>query len=170
MSQASARAPGEITGRHVLFAMLAFLGIVIAANVVFIVQATRTFPGEIVKKSYVQGLQYNATLEERRRQEALGWEAQADFVTSAQTSQLEIRLRDRSGAAVESATLQGVLRRPLERARDIPLAFRHVGGGVYLAPVGGLAEGQWELSVRAQSGDDRLDIGGRLTWPSPTQR
>ena len=69
----------QVRGWHVLTALLAFFGAIIAVNIAFAVIAVRSFPGEDVRRSYVQGLQYNDTLAERRVQQALGWQASADL-------------------------------------------------------------------------------------------
>ena len=66
-----------LRGVHVFAGIAAFFGVMILIQVVFVIQAVRTFPGEEVEKSYVQGLDYNATLERRAAQKKLGWSAEA---------------------------------------------------------------------------------------------
>ncbi|MEO1305623.1 MAG: FixH family protein, partial [Pseudomonadota bacterium] len=72
-------APSEKTlkGWHVLLIMLGFFGIMFAVNGVFLYHAITSFPGEDIKKSYVQGLNYNDTLAVRAAQAELGWQAEA---------------------------------------------------------------------------------------------
>ena len=65
----------RVTGWHVLAVILVFFGVIITVNVIFIIQATRTFRGEDEPRSYVQGLDYNSTLAARAEQAALGWTA-----------------------------------------------------------------------------------------------
>jgi hypothetical protein len=45
--------------------LLTFFGVVIGVDVAFSVLAVRTFPGEDIRNSYVQGNHYNETLAER---------------------------------------------------------------------------------------------------------
>ena len=67
----------ELKGWHVLLIMLGFFGVMFAVNGVFLYHAITSFPGEDVKKSYVQGLNYNQTLSARASQADLGWRAEA---------------------------------------------------------------------------------------------
>lgn len=162
MSAKSAPNPGELTGRHVLMMVIAFFGVIIAANVFFITQAVRTFPGEDVRRSYVQGLNYNETLADREAQAALGWRAAASLSRDAAGAAVEIILIDRDGLPVDGATLEGSLRRPLEARDDQTLAFVGLGEGRYRAAVGSLAEGQWALRARAVRGAHHFDVEARL--------
>ena len=52
----------ELKGWHVLLILMAFFGVMFSVNGVFLYHAITSFPGEDVKKSYVQGLNYNDTL------------------------------------------------------------------------------------------------------------
>lgn len=154
----------EIKGWHVLAFMLAFFGLIIAVNAVFITMAVRSFPGEDVRRSYVQGLAYNDTLEARRRQEALGWRASAGFAAEW----LEVRILDREGFAVDGAQLVGTLRRPTETRSAVALTFTGRGDGRYVAAVEGLAPGAWDLVAGATRGADSFELNARLTWPPST--
>ena len=65
----------ELTGKHVLLMLVAFFGVIIVTNVIFINAAVTSFRGEDVKGSYRQGLEYNETLETRKSEGQLGWSA-----------------------------------------------------------------------------------------------
>lgn len=160
----AAQAGFELKGWHVLAAMITFFTIVISMNVLFVTMAVRTFPGEVAPKSYVQGLRYNQTLADRARQAALGWTAQAEIAAAEQGPALVIRMQDGAGRALDGLTLSGALRRPATDEADIALTFRSLGEGRYLAPAPGLKPGAWRLSVLAVRGEDRLEIGGGVTW------
>lgn len=154
---------GELTGRHVLMMVIAFFGVIIAANVVFITQAVRTFPGEDVRRSYVQGLNYNETLADREAQAALGWRAAAALRRDDQGAALiEVLLIDRDGRPIEDAALEGALRRPVEARDDQALVFTPQGEGRYVAAVADLAPGQWDLRARAARGVNHFDLEARL--------
>jgi nitrogen fixation protein FixH len=162
----SAAQPRALTGRHVLFAILGFFVAVISVNVVFIVMAVRTFPGEDVRRSYLQGLQYNATLAERREQAALGWRVNAAFRVGEQGEQLEVTLRDAQGVPIGDALVEGELRRPTTAEHDQALVFASAGEGRYRAPVSDVDDGVWRLRARATTGQDRVfDFEAELTWP-----
>ena len=49
----------ELTGRHVLYMILGFFGVVLLANVVFVYLAMDTFTGLATEGAYVKGLSYN---------------------------------------------------------------------------------------------------------------
>ncbi|MEL7028643.1 MAG: FixH family protein, partial [Pseudomonadota bacterium] len=103
----------QLKGWHVLAALLSFFGTVFAVNAVFVTQAVRTFPGEQVEKSYLQGLEYNKVLEERAAQTALGWTASLDRAEIADGGlRLAVRVTDANGAPVPGLQVNGVLRRP----------------------------------------------------------
>lgn len=157
----------EIRGVHVLMGMLAFFGIVIAVNVVFAVEAIRSFPGEDVRRSYLQGLNYNSTLAERRAQAAMGWQARASIVETENGPAVRVLLRDAAGQPIDRAALDGELRWRADARRDRPLTFQSVGAGAYVAPLESLPEGRWVMRAQARNPQgEGLDFEAELTWPS----
>lgn len=154
----------ELRGWHVLAAFLAFFGAVIAVNVVFAVYAVQSFPGEDVRRSYLQGLQYNDTLAERREQAALGWQASAALRDHDGGAVVEVTLSTRDGAPIDGATLVGDLQWPAASQFDHNLAFEPAGDGRYLARVGELRGGRWRLRASAERGGDALDFESELRW------
>lgn len=114
-----------LRGVHVFAGIAAFFGVMILIQAVFVIQAVRTFPGEEVEKSYVQGLDYNATLERRAAQKKLGWSAEA----GAEDGTLIIRLADRAGAPLTGLDVSTRMRR-VGSAREldvVQLAERRAG-------------------------------------------
>jgi nitrogen fixation protein FixH len=154
----------EIRGWHVLAALLGFFGAVIAVNAAFAVIAVQSFPGEDVRRSYLQGLQYNETLAERRAQAELGWQAVAAFEAATDGPVLEVSLHTRDGVPVEGAAIEGDLQWPTDARLDRALAFEPVGGGRYVARLAGLAEGRWRVRATARRDDGALDFEAELTW------
>ncbi len=81
----------RIKGWHVLAGFIAFFGLIIAVNAVFVIQATRSFPGESFERPYERGVRYNEKLQARRRADAEGWQASFtrddDFVVSIVNAQ-----------------------------------------------------------------------------------
>lgn len=154
----------RIRGWHVLASMLAFFGAVIAVNVTFAVYAVRSFPGEDVRRSYLQGLRYNETLAERRIQAALGWTATTMLLADAGGALLEVRLTTRDGAPIEGASLQGELQRPATAQYDRGLSFEPLGRGRYVARLGALEAGRWRLRAVAEKADAVLNFESELSW------
>lgn len=157
-----------VTGKHVLIAMLAFFATVIAVNGVFITLALQSFPGEDVKRSYLQGLAYNQTLVERRAERALGWRAEVAFAMTAQGPALEAYVRDSGAQAIDGLRIEGVLRRPAESAHDIALSFSPRGQGRYVASISNLPPGVWDLRATARRGEQRFSFTWRQTWTPPS--
>lgn len=155
--------PFRIRGWHVLLMLLSFFGAVIAVNVYFISAALRTFPGEDVRRSYVQGLQYNETLAERQVQAALGWQVQAALAGEGAAA-LEITLLTHEGAPLEGASIEGELQWPTDSRHDRDVNFTPMGGGRYVAQLGPLDAGRWRLRARAERADGALDFESELTW------
>ncbi len=158
----------EIRGWHVLAGMLAFFGAIIAVNVTFAVFAFQTFPGEDVRRSYLQGLNYNTTLADRRAQAALGWRSMTSLRPDPDGAVVEVTLLDRDGAAISGATVNGALQWPTTAQFDRALAFVPAGGGRYVARLGALEHGRWRLRAQAQGESGALDFEAELTWP-PSQ-
>jgi len=154
----------QVRGWHVLTALLAFFGAIIAVNIAFAVIAVRSFPGEDVRRSYVQGLQYNDTLAERRVQQALGWQASADLRHDGEEAVVEVIVRARGGAPVSDARVTGALQWPVHARRDHTLAFTSMGDGRYQARVGPLQPGRWRLRARAEAETGALDFEAELRW------
>jgi nitrogen fixation protein FixH len=162
---AAARRPFEVRGWHVLAALLGFFAFVIAVNVGFAVVAVRSFPGEDVRRSYLQGLTSFDTLAARREQAALGWRARARMEGDAEAAAVVVELRSRGGEPIDAATVTGVLRWPTDARRDRTLAFESIGEGRYSAPTGALPPGRWQLRASAENAaGGALDFEAELTW------
>ncbi|MFN9928124.1 MAG: FixH family protein [Phenylobacterium sp.] len=157
----SLRRPFEIRGWHVLAGVSAFFAVVIAVNVVFMVLAYRTFPGQVSVTPYEDGLVFNRRIADLEAQDRLGWRA----AVSTSPREIALTVVDRDGAPLSGLTVTGGLRRPATEAGAVMLAFRETAPGRYLAPVSGLA-GAWDFSARAEGpAGGRLTAERRLTWP-----
>lgn len=158
----NARREFELRGVHVLWAMLAFFGAIIAVNLAFAAIAVRSFPGEDVRRSYLQGLEYNRTLAERRTQAALGWQVTAFL---AEGPAVEVALRTREGRLLDGLSLRGDLQRPTDARLDRALSFEPVGPGRYRAHMADLPQGVWRLRARAANAQgEALDFELELAW------
>lgn len=133
----------ELKGWHVLLIMLAFFGVMFSVNGVFLYHAITSFPGEDVKKSYVQGLNYNHTLAARAAQAELGWQAEAGL----QGEQIVFRLHDAEGLPLPNFAVIGELRRSTTQDHDQAITFTANYDGSYHADAGPLHQGQWQLRI-----------------------
>ncbi len=138
-----------ITGKHVLFGLIGFFAVVFTVNGIFLSSAIRSFPGEAVEKSYLQGVAYNDTLEQRQEQAALGWQAQIGLIESADQQVLLARLTDRQGAALGGLTVNAqIVRHDGDHAiHNLSLTSR--GSGEFVAPFPADSAGRWSIELKA---------------------
>jgi len=142
--------PGfRVRGWHVLAIMIAFFSVIISVNVVFITLAMNSFPGEDQRRSYVQGLEYNSVIAERRAQAELGWRAAVNLAED----RVLIRIDNADNEPVMGLQLTGALRHPANLELDRALSFTEARPGVYSAPVSDLTEGVWTLRAQAEDED-----------------
>lgn len=147
---------GELTGRHVLLILIAFFGVIISVNALFITKAVSSFTGEDVKKSYLQGLDYNTTIQTRSAQATLGWNVAANVVeASDQEQRFIVRISDADNTPIRQLSITGKFKRPTDLAKDESVSFTERGNGIYEARVK-LPKGQWRLQAIANSADNNF--------------
>ena len=153
-------AKGVITGWHVLAAVVLFFGIVIGVDTLFIVQAYRTFSGQVASNPYEAGLAFNRTLAQRKREAALGWSAQ---VLTPGEGAVVVRVLDREGRPLDRLSLTGVLERPATETGRQLLNFKPLGEGRYQAQA--RLDGAWDLRATARNAQDVFELETRLVSP-----
>jgi len=166
MSAVAKAQPRELKGWHVLIMFLVFFGVMLGVNVYMVVQAVRTFPGEVNSRPYEAGLAYNRTLKAMATERALGWRARVDTIdTRAAGTRIIVRWSDASAQPLASAMVKGKLVRPATEAQNHDLAFTEIAPGTYAAVVKA-APGAWDLSVTATDarGEHRT-AERRVVWP-----
>ena len=159
MSQGSMTKPDTaegfvLTGRHVLLMLIAFFGVIFAANGVFVTLAVKSFPGEEADRAYVRGLDYDDVLTARAAQGALGWRATLEDVSrdGAGGARIIIAFRNDNGGPVTGLALDGALRAPASDG-DVALSFVDLGNGRHEAVGADVRAGAWDLSVAAAGAD-----------------
>ncbi len=130
----------ELTGRHVLLIALSAFGTIISVNMAMLLAATGSFPGLVVKNSYVASQGWNART---AAQAVLGWTATTTYRDGA----VHLGVFDRRGAPVQGLHLVATLGRPSTNVEDRVLDLRETPDG-FSAPVV-LATGLWEVRIRA---------------------
>lgn len=150
-----------LTGRHVLFAMIAFFSVIGAVNAVMIYLAIHTMPGTQVKSTYEASQRFNRGLEAIAAQDRLGW--QVDVATTGLHSgaPLNVHIRDRNGEAISGLEVQVRVERPTDARLDRKLKLIEAGGGRYAAALPELAAGQWSLIVEIFRGENRQFVSER---------
>jgi len=144
--------PTRITGRHVLFGLLGFFGLVFAANGAFIFLALDSFSGLSTENAYQRGLDYNETLRAAETQRALGWRVEVTSeALGAGRHRIAVDFLDKRGAPLDDLAVDGSLRRPTQDGQDRPIALARVAPGRYSVDVSLPLAGQWDLVLAARS-------------------
>jgi nitrogen fixation protein FixH len=136
----------QITGRHVLFAMLGFFGLIIATDAYLVYKAVSTFGGIETDDAYRKGLAYNDRIATERAQDALGWTKDARI----EKGELRVSIRDQNQKGVENLEIKAVMGRPATNEHDRVLTLTQVGSGEYTAPVGEVEPGIWVATMEAR--------------------
>lgn len=151
--------PRPITGKHVLFGLFGFFGVMLIANGIFVYYALGTFNGFETANAYRKGLTYNSRIAADAAQAARGWQAQARH--DAASGAVIVEVRDRRGAGLAGLALSGEIRRPVTDKDDRTILFEETSPARYAAPVR-LAAGQWVLAVTIREPGSRGEPVFRL--------
>ena len=138
------------TGRHMLLVVLLFFGTIIAVNIAMVVAATGTFPGLVVKNSYVASQHYNQLLESARIQNEAGWQVEL----AAPDGVITFRLADRDGVARQRLQVTALAGRPSSTLEDRLIDLVEGPGGYTAAEK--LPAGLWDIDVEARRGDELI--------------
>ena len=128
----------ELTGRHVLAIVVAAFAVIIAANLTMLFAATGSFPGLVVKNSYVAGQGWDARTNAQRD---LAWSAEVQH----RNGELRIALTDDAGQPVTSSAPVIRIGRPTTAAVDYS-ANAVWKSGTYRVPAH-LAPGRWRVDL-----------------------
>ncbi|HRE21198.1 MAG TPA: FixH family protein [Rhabdaerophilum sp.] len=150
-----------LTGRHVLFAMIAFFAVIGAVNAVMIYLAIHTMPGTTVKSAYESSQTFNRGLEAIAAQDRLGWQVDVATTGLHSNAPLNVHIRDRNGEAISGLEVQVRVERPTDARLDRKLKLVETGGGRYATALPELAAGQWILIVEIYRSDSRQFVSER---------
>lgn len=120
----------------------------------------------VVEPDYYQkGLHYDSTLAQARRNIALGWQlVPALTPLPGGEAELRVALKDRSGAALDSATVFVIATHNLLADRPDSATLARRGAGEYEARLAMPRAGMWELRFDVVRGatrftdDERVDL------------
>jgi nitrogen fixation protein FixH len=144
-----------IEGRHVLFGLTAFFGVMLLANAIFLYLAVTTFSGGDTSNPYQKGLHYKDTLEADRRQAERGWRTELAY--DDETGRLTLKVLDQAAAPILGLHVGAKLGRPATDREDRRIMLKKHAEGVYAATLD-LAPGLWVVSIASRrEGEDRSD-------------
>jgi nitrogen fixation protein FixH len=149
---ARASSPKVLEGRHVLWSLIGFFGVMFIVNAIFVYFALSTFSGGDTSDPYRKGLHYNDTLRAQERQTERGWQTEVEY--DDKTRQLRLSFLDRTAAPITGLRIGARLSRPATDREDRRIDLAEMSQGVYAATVD-LAPGLWVISVASRKGGER---------------
>ena len=138
--------PERIEGRHVLFALFAFFGVMFIVNGIFLYFAVGTFNGFETRDAYRKGLTYNERIASDTAQAAKGWKPVLRYEGGEQ--KLVVEMRDRQGKGIAGLTISGLVRHPVTDKQDRNVLLNEVAPARYAVSLK-LPAGQWIFSGQA---------------------
>lgn len=148
-----------ITGRHVLFGVIAFFGVVLAVNGVFLYESLSTYTGIVANEPYRKGLNYNERIADEKAQLERGW--MTDVALMSTGNGLDIHINDRNGNPIGGLSFEGRLGRPATAAEDVALDVKETAPGHYRASFATLGPGAWQIDLTAR---ELTGAGDKIVW------
>lgn len=146
----------KVTGRFVLFSMIAFFAVIISVNALMMTLAIRTFPGADARNGYEVSQNYNREIAAARQQVERGWSSDTLLVRTGDNARLTMTLRTGAGAAVPGLEVEARLRHPSDRRQDRVVVLKEFAPGVYQVDEPGLHDGAWGVTVSARQNGERV--------------
>lgn len=141
------------TGRHFLFVMLAFFGVIIGVNGLMAFLAVENFRGVEVDSGFVASQDFNADVAMLQAQEARGWRIEA----SAPGGSPMLAFTDSEAAPIAGLTVRVLAERPTDQRADRSLSLIETAPGLYVAN-DRLPPGDWKLRIVAEGVGPRFAV------------
>ena len=149
--------PKPLTGRTVLFLLVAFFGVVIGVNLVMMRFAIQTLPGTEVDSAYSASLAYEREIAAAHDQNARNWQVDAHVERGADGgATLQVEARDNNGRPMTGLKFQGRFERPTDRRADQAVTLAETGIGIYRGSASPIAPGQWDLVLEGDAAGQRM--------------
>ncbi len=141
----------EITAKHVLFGLIGFFAIIFAVNGVFLTHAIQSFPGEAEEKSYLQGINFNEKLSQKKAQASLEWRSEIGLIEAGSpgNSIIEARFFDAQNMPINMLNVSATLSQHDDDHQQMHLSFKGIGDGRYQADVSALTAGRVTIEIMA---------------------
>jgi nitrogen fixation protein FixH len=150
-------APRPLTGRVVLFSLIAFFTVVIGVNLLLAKLAIDTLPGTEVDSAYSASLAYEREIVAAHDQSMRNWRVDAHVERRTDgVAIVQVTAHDSGGAPLPGLKFLGRLERPIDRRADQPVTLAEVGNGTYRGSVASVAPGQWDLVLEGDVAGQRL--------------
>ena len=143
-------APRPITGRKVLFGLLAFFGVIFTVNGIFVFYALDTWPGLRFDNAYERGINYNQILAKAESQAAMKWRSSIDITEQGSDHLITVRLSKENGSPLAELSVSIQLSRAVHEGNDASLELRPLAPGIYQATHRFPLSGQWQAAIIAR--------------------
>jgi nitrogen fixation protein FixH len=157
MSTAAAvrRLPRPLTGRRVLFYLIAFFGVVFAVNFGMARIAISSFSGLETDSAYKAGLAFERDVAAAHAQDARHWNVDAVLHREGNTPRLVVTAVDAEGKPLVGLMPEVRLAHPTDKRRDVPLDVTAIGPGQFqsLSPI---PSGQWDFVIELKHDDETV--------------
>jgi nitrogen fixation protein FixH len=146
-----------VTGRTVLFSVLAFFGVVIGVNTLMAFLAINTMPGTEIENPYQAGIAYNVEIGAARDQAARHWRVASHIERDPSgRATVKVEARDRGGAPLTNLALTIRLVRPTDQRADRIVTLTERESGRYHGETADVIAGVWEIELKADRGKERV--------------
>lgn len=136
--------PRPLSGWWVFAAFVAFFGVIVIVNSIFITMALSTNSGLVTEDPYRKGLAYNEKLEKARSQPDI------NTVMRFENNVLQWSLTDQSGQAINVANVSAKFIRPIKDGDDFNAELHHDGNGIYSIKPAFPVKGSWKVILSAK--------------------
>jgi nitrogen fixation protein FixH len=145
-----------VTGRTVLFCVVAFFGVVSLVNAVMIRVAVSTFGGVETESSYKAGLAFAREIAASEAQNKRSWQVTATVgaLVDGDVS-IELTALDAGGRPLIAYDAEARLSHPTDRRLDRSIELKPTGPGRFKGRAAALP-GQWDLIVDLLRNDERM--------------
>ena len=130
-------------GTWVFLSFVAFFGVIVAVNSIFITTALNTHSGVVTDQPYEKGLAYNEMLKTAREQPKIKQEA------TFENGVLRWTLHDKNGKRIE-ADVTARLVRTVKGGKDFEVTLQHVSQGLYETNLNLPMKGRWDALLKAE--------------------
>lgn len=130
-------------GTWVLVSFIAFFGVIVAVNTVFISTALRTHSGVVTDHAYEKGLAYDEILKAAQSQPDI------KQIASYDDGVLRWSLREHSGKVLR-ADVRARLVRPVKDGQDFEVVLMPNSNGDYEAELNLPMKGRWDALLKAE--------------------
>ena len=149
--------PRPLTGRTVLFYLVAFFATVIGVNMVMMKFAIDTLPGTEVDSAYRASLAYESQIAEARDQNRRNWKVDAHVERRADgATMVRLDARDANGTPLSGLKFSGRLERPTDKRVDRVVELAESGIGIYRGSAADVMPGQWDLVIEGEARGARM--------------